>query len=152
MEVAEPLGTPLGLAQRKYRSWKPTPSQTISLVLSDGSGVWSTSTGSLAAPLTSHKGPVLFFSSLVVFLAAGGLYCCSLAFSGCGQWGLFSGWGARASHGGGFSAVELGLQGTRASAVAAPRLVSTGSELVVHRPNCSAACGILCLLHWQVHS
>ena len=51
------------------------------------------------------------------------------------------------------------LQWHRGSVVAAPRLQSTGSIVVVHRLSCSAACGIfpdeglnLCLLHWQVDS
>ena len=46
-----------------------------------------------------------------------------------------------------------------ASAVAAPRLWSTGSVVVVHRLSCSTACGIFldqgsnpCLLHWQADS
>ena len=37
---------------------------------------------------------------------------------------------------------EHGLQGTQASAVAAPGLYSTGSVVVAHRLNCSRACGI----------
>ena len=45
------------------------------------------------------------------------------------------------------------------SVVAAPRLWSTGSIVVVHGLSCSTACGILldqgwnlCLLHWEVGS
>ena len=37
------------------------------------------------------------------------------------------------------SLVEYGLQGTRASVVATPRLYSPGSTVVVHRLNCSVA-------------
>ena len=54
--------------------------------------------------------------------------------------------------------MEFGLQGARASVVAAPGLYSTGSVVVIHRLNCSMACGIFpgqglnpCLLHWQVN-
>ena len=56
-------------------------------------------------------------------------------------------------------AVEHGLSGARASVGAAPRLLSTGSVVVVHGLSCFTACGIfldqvsnLCLLHWQVDS
>ena len=52
-----------------------------------------------------------------------------------------------------------GLRGVKASVVAALRLWSTASVVVVHGLSCSAACGIfldqrsnLCLLHWQVDS
>ena len=54
---------------------------------------------------------------------------------------------------------EDGLKGSQASVVAAPKLQSTSSVVVVNRLSCSAACGIfpgqgwnLCLLHWQVDS
>ena len=54
--------------------------------------------------------------------------------------------------------MELGLQGAQASVVAAPGLYSTGSVVVIHRLNCSTACGIFpgqglnpCLLHWQAN-
>ena len=57
-------------------------------------------------------------------------------------------------------AVEQGLWGARASAVAAPGLQSsTGAIAVTHGLSRSAACGIFldqgsntCLLHWQVDS
>ena len=56
-------------------------------------------------------------------------------------------------------AVEHGLQGTRASVVAFPRLQSTGSIVVAHGRSCFTACGIFpdqglnpCLLHWQTDS
>ena len=59
------------------------------------------------------------------------------------------------SHCGGLSRGP-GLQGTGVSVAAARGLWSTGSVAVVHRPTCSAACGIFltqgsnpCLLHWQ---
>ena len=56
----------------------------------------------------------LFFKINV--LAALGLCCCKWAFSSCGEWGLLSTGGARASHRGGFSccrarALEHGLSG-----------------------------------------
>ena len=57
-------------------------------------------------------------------------------------------------------AMEQGLWGSRASAVAAPRLQSsTGAEVVTHGLSRSAACGIFLvqgsntrLLHWQADS
>ena len=55
--------------------------------------------------------------------------------------------------------VEHGLRSVRASVVAAPRLESTSSVVVVRRLSCSTACGIFwdeglnsCLLHWQADS
>ena len=56
-------------------------------------------------------------------------------------------------------AVEHGLYGTQAPAVAAPGLQNTGSIVVAHELSCSTACEILsdqgsspCLLHWLVDS
>ena len=53
---------------------------------------------------------------------------------------------------------EHGLQGAQASVVAAPGLYSTGSVVVIHRLNCSTACGIFPgqesnphLLCWQAN-
>ena len=55
--------------------------------------------------------------------------------------------------------VEHGLRSVKASRVAAPRLESTGSGVVVRRLSCSTACGIFgdealnsCLLHRQADS
>ena len=56
-------------------------------------------------------------------------------------------------------AAEHRLEGTQASAAAAPRLWSTGSIAVAHGLSCSVACGVfpdegsnLCLLYWHVDS
>ena len=82
-----------------------------------------------------------------LFLAALGLHCCPWAFSGCGQWGLLSGWGAQASHCVGFSR-------------AMPRTGSRVSSVVVARGfSCLMICGIFLdqglnqwPLHWQADS
>ena len=65
----------------------------------------------------------------------------------------------QASHCGGSHVTENKLQGFWASVVVVPRLQSTGSIVVVHRLNCSAACGVFldqglnpCLPHWQADS
>ena len=57
-----------------------------------------------------------------------------------------------------FLVMELELQGAQASVVAAPGLYSTGSVVVIHRLNCSTACGIFLgqesnprLLRWQAN-
>ena len=94
----------------------------------------------------------LFFSFLKLNLAVLGLPCC----------GGFS----LVAEGGSLVAVcgllvvaplvaEHGLQGTHASVIVAPGLLSTGSMVVAHRLSCITACGIfpaqranLCLLHW----
>ena len=54
---------------------------------------------------------------------------------------------------------EHRLWGTRASEAVVPRLQSTVSTAVVHRPSCSRACGVFqdqrsnpCLLRWQADS
>ena len=97
----------------------------------------------------------------------------------CSEWGLLSNCGSRASYGGGFFIAEPWLQSTWASAVAAPRLYSTGSIAVAHGRSCSqhggsshirdrtrgtraqllTAWGLFphqgsnpCLLHWQADS
>ena len=48
----------------------------------------------------------LFYSFIHLFLPAWGLCCCSWAFSSSREWGLFSSWGARACHCGGFSLLQ----------------------------------------------
>ena len=60
---------------------------------------------------------------------------------------------------GGFSCYRAQALGNVGSLIAAPRLYSTGSIVVVRRLSCSVACGIfpnqgsnLCLQHWQVNS
>lgn len=60
------------------------------------------------------------FSPLIAFLAAGGRYGCSPAFSSCGQWGLFSGWCAWASHSGGLSACGAWAPGCTSSGSCSP--------------------------------
>ena len=80
-------------------------------------------------------------------------------FSSCTQWGLLSSFSSQASHRGGFSCGERGLQGPPVSVVAVCGLQSTGSVVVAHELSCSMACGIflyqglnLFLLHLQVDS
>ena len=59
----------------------------------------------------------LFSKILCIYSAVLGLHCCAGAFSGCGEQGLLSSWGAQAS-----PVAEHGLWGKRASAVAAQEL------------------------------
>ena len=73
--------------------------------------------------------------------------------------GLFCGCGKRRLLTAVTSPVKPGLEGGKASAVAAPGLVSTGSVLVAQGLSCSEACGIFldqgsnpCPLHWQADS
>ena len=58
-----------------------------------------------------------------------------------------------------FLVAEPRFYGARASVVAAPRLYTTGSIVVMHRLSCSKARGIFqdqgsksCLLHWRADS
>ena len=100
----------------------------------------------------------LFFLNLIFMFGCAGLHCCAWAFSSCGQQGPLSGWGARASHHGGFSCCRARAPGTWGSAVAAHGLLSMGL-VVWHGPRCSMAWRIfpdqgsnLCPQHWQVDS
>ena len=88
----------------------------------------------------------IYFQLSLVFAAVG-------FFSSSSKWGLLSSCYILASHCGGFR----GLQGERASVVAAPRLQNTGSVAVAHRLRCFSTRGIfpdqgsnLCFLNWQV--
>ena len=65
----------------------------------------------------------------------------------------------QACHCSGFSCCRAGAPGVRASVAVACGLQSAGSAAVMHRPSCSAACGILpdqgsnlCPLHRQADS
>ena len=102
---------------------------------------------------------VFFFNFIYLFLAVLGLCCYSGFFSSCGEWGLLSGCGARASHCAGFSCCRAQALGTWTSVVVAHGLKSTGSIVVVHGLSCSMACGIFPdqgwnppLLHCQAES
>ena len=118
--------------------------------------------------------PIILFKKLFICLficgCAGPLLLCMGFLLGAASRG-YSSCGAQASHCGGFSCcgpralwpVGFNSCGTWAlqwgSVVAAPRLYSTGSRVVVYRLGCHAACGIfldrglnLCVLHWQVDS
>ena len=65
------------------------------------------------------------------YLAGLGLCCCARAFSSCGEQGLLSVWGARASHSGDFSCC-------------CSRTLSTWASVVMaHGLSCPDACGIL---------
>ena len=101
-----------------------------------------------------HSFPCFFF-----FLAVLGLCCCSGFFSSCGEWGLLSSCGARASHCAGFSHCRAQAPGTWTSAAVAHGLNSTDSIVVVPGLSCSMACGIFPdqgwsppLLHCQAES
>ena len=71
-------------------------------------------------------------------------------FSSCGEWGILSSCGVRASHCGGFSCCEaepLGCRGFRSCSPWAQQLWLPGSRVngsiaMAHRLSCSAACGI----------
>ena len=109
----------------------------------------------------------LFLNYLInLFLAALGPCCCARALPSCGEWGPL----LTAVHGLPTAVASLarehGLQARgpqqlwhTGPAAAARRLQSAGSVVVVHRPSCSAACGIFpdqgsnpCPLHWQADS
>ena len=93
------------------------------------------------------------FISLFIFGCAGSWLLCWIFFR-CVEWGIFSSYGARASHCGGFTCCEswaLELVG----------LSRCGSWALEHRLHSygSTACGIFldqrsnpCLLHWQADS
>ena len=95
---------------------------------------------------------------MLFFLAVLGLYCWAGFFLFAASRGCSLVWCARRLIAVA-SLVELGLQCTRASAVAAPWLWSTGS-IVAQGCSWPAACGIFldwglnepCLLNWQVDS
>ena len=100
----------------------------------------------------------ILYIQLFIFGGAGSSWLHRL-FSSCGEWELFSSCGSRASHSGGFSRCRARLQDTWSPIAAVPGLQSTGSAVVAHRINCSAACGIFpdrgsnpCLLHRQADS
>ena len=89
--------------------------------------------------------------------------CCFVpTFSGCGEWGLLSSFGPRASYCSGFSSCGAQALGAQASVLTAcwlQKLQHMGSVLLVHRLWCSAACGIFPEqglnprpLHWQADS
>ena len=93
-----------------------------------------------------------------LFLTLVNLCCCTRALSTCSEQRLLF----IAVHGLLIAVAalvaEYGLQGSRASVVGVQGL-SVDSVVVVHRLNCSTACGIflvqgsnLCPLHWQVDS
>ena len=94
------------------------------------------------------KTPEQFFFFLQIylfylFLAALGLCCCALAFSGCGERGLLF----LAVRGFLIVVASLAEHGLRqlwhlGSVVVANGLQSTGSLAVAHGLSCSAACGI----------
>ena len=69
-----------------------------------------------------------FFKISYLFLAALGLCCFMRAFSSCSEQGLLSSCGARAAHCSGFSCCKARVLGAQASAVAAHRLSSCGSQ------------------------
>ena len=90
-------------------------------------------------------------------MAVLGLPCCT-GFSPCGEQGLLSSCGVKASPCGGFSWCRAQALGHTGSVAEAPRLWGTDS-VAVHGFNCTTACGIfpdqglsLCLLHWQADS
>ena len=102
-----------------------------------------------------------FLKHIYLFGQAGSLLLHALS-SSCGEWGLLSSWGARASHCSGFShrgAQALGCSGSVPAAqglsILAPGLQSSGSAGVLHRLSCSKSCGLfpdqglnLCLPRW----
>ena len=65
----------------------------------------------------------LFFKSVHLSVAALGLRCCVWAFSSCGERGLLSSCGARASPCGGFSCCEARALGR--TGLVAPKLVAS---------------------------
>ena len=94
---------------------------------------------------------IIYFLLCWVFLAA-------LGFSLVVQNG-YSSHIAWASHCSGFSCCRAWALSSWASAVAAPRLQSTGSVVATHGLSCSTACGTFsdqelnpCVLHWQTDS
>ena len=89
--------------------------------------------GTKCVNVTFKKIIYLLFTS---FLAMLGLYC-STAFPSLWRAEVFSSCSVWVFHCGGFSCC-----GAQASAVAAPRLQSTGSVVVMHKLSCLAACGI----------
>ena len=88
------------------------------------------------------------FFNVIYLLAALGLRGCMQAFSSCGEWGLLSSCGARASHCYDFPCCRAQVLGAWASVSVAPgsvashRLQSTGSLAVACGLSCSTACGI----------
>ena len=95
-----------------------------------------------------------FFKSFLVIFGCAGSSLLHWLFSSCGEWGLHS----IEMHGlliaMASPVAKYWLQGTWASAVAFPRLYSTGLVLMAHGHSCSTACGIflvqgsnLCLLY-----
>ena len=81
----------------------------------------------------SLRGCIYFYFWLCwVFIAALGLHSCAQAFSGCGERGLLSRFGARASHRSGFSGGALVLEGTSFSSCSSQaleqRLNSCGTQ------------------------
>ena len=75
-----------------------------------------------------------------------GLCCCAQAFSSCSEQGLFFVTLSRF-----LIAVASHVVSTEASTVAACRLWSAGSVVVVHGLSCPAACGIFPDQGWNPH-
>ena len=66
------------------------------------------------------KKKMYIYTYIFIYFAALGLHCCTQAFSSCGEWGLFSSCGKRASHCSGFSCCRarvLGCAGVRSCGV-----------------------------------
>ena len=100
------------------------------------------------------------FLFIQLVMAALSLCCFARAFSSCGNWGLLSSCGVRASHWGGFSFVEHGLQ-----ACELQQLQCTGSVVVAEGSSCGTGEQLLCSmwnppdhglnsqsLHWHMDS
>ena len=87
----------------------------------------------------SFKKDLFYLLIIYWFLASLGLCCCMRAFSSSGKRGLLSSCGMRAFHCGGVSCCGVQTLRTQASVVAAHRLYSAGSVIVLDWLSCSRA-------------
>ena len=117
----------------------------------------------LRESLSSFKCPcflnarISFLNFIYLFLTAGSFLLRGL-FSSCAK-RVLSSRIASASHCSGFPSCRAWALSSWASAVAAPRLQSTGSVVATHGLSCSMRCGTFsdqelnpCVLHWQTDS
>ena len=98
------------------------------------------------APTTGHVGEASFIIKIFysfIFGCAGSPLLCT-AFSSCGEWGLLSSCGTRASHCGGFSCHGAWVLGAPALAVGVHRLSSPMTSGIFRDQGSN-----LCALHWQ---
>ena len=100
---------------------------------------------------------ILEFIYLFIIFWLHWVFITAWAFSGCGEWGLPSSYGAQAPHCGGFSCCQAWALGAWASGDVMCRLYS--SVVVAHRPSYPMACRIFpdqgsnpCPLHGQADS